>query len=176
MDLADVELVDEDGHVKADEVGEDDGGECAAAVELALAQVDLADDAVDGGEEHGVVEGDLGLLFAELGLADLGAGDVEVFLGGAGDEGVEGVLGDEEVAAGLADAELGLGYLGEGGGDLGFVGAALGEGELGLGDFVGDGVLFELDGLGHLAGVGAVLDFVVGALGLADVDGCLADL
>ena len=45
------------------EVGENDGGE-RPAVELALAQVDLADDAVDGGVEHGVVEGVLGLAFA----------------------------------------------------------------------------------------------------------------
>ena len=83
LDLADVDFVDEDGHVEADEVGEDDGGEGAGAVEFALAQVDLADDAVDGGIEHGVVEGDFGLLFAELGLADLGAGDFEVFGVGA---------------------------------------------------------------------------------------------
>ncbi len=40
----------------------------------------------------------------------------------------------------------------------------------------GDGHLLELDGLGRGAGVGKVPDFVVGALGLAHVDGGLADL
>ena len=66
--------------------------------------------------------------------------------------------------------------MGECGGDLGFVGAAPGEGELGLCDFEGDGLLLELDSLGGGAGVGAVLDVVVVALGLADVDGGLAEL
>ena len=79
-------------------------------------------------------------------------GDFEVLDVGALDEGIETVLGDEQVAEGLADAELGLCDLGECGGDLGFVSALLGEGELGLGDFVGDGRLFELDGLRHSAG------------------------
>ena len=158
------------------EIGEDDGGQGAAAVKLALAHVDLADDTVDGSVEHCVVEGDLGLAFAEFGLAYLGAGDLEVLLGRPPDEGVEGVLGDEQVAAGLADAELGLCDLGESGGDLGLVGAALRERELGLGDFEGDGHLLQLDGLGRGAGVGEALDLVVGALGLAHVDRGLADL
>ena len=42
--------------------------------------------------------------------------------------------------------------------------------------FVGDGHLLELDGLRHSAGVGEALNLVIFALGLADVDGGLADL
>ena len=79
LDLADVDFVDEDVHMKADEVSEHDGGQGAGAIQFALAQVDLANDAGDGGIEHRIIERDFGLLFAQFGLADLGAGDLQIF-------------------------------------------------------------------------------------------------
>ena len=72
--------------MKAVQVGQHDGGQRAAAVELALAQIYLADNALDGRVEHGVVERVLRLQFAQLGLAHLRARDVEVLLRRSGEQ------------------------------------------------------------------------------------------
>ena len=85
-------------------------------------------------------------------------------------------MGHEQIAASLAHTKFGLSDLGEGGGDLGFVGALLRQCQLSLGDLIGDCRLLQLDGLGQCAGVGGSLDLVIGALGLTHVDGGLADL
>ena len=162
--------------MKTVEVGEDNGGRALPPYSSPWRRLTWLIDTGDGGIEHRVIERDLGLLFTQFGLADLGAGDLQIFCRRPLQEGIEGVLGHEQIAASLAYTKFGLSDLGEGGGDLGFVGALLRQRQLSLGDLIGDGCLLQLDGLGHCAGVGEALDLVIGALGLAHVDGGLADL
>ena len=72
--------------------------------------------------------------------------------------------------------QLGLRDLGQGGRDLGLVGALPGQRELGLRHLVADRILLQLDGLGRCTGVGEMLDIVIGALGLTHVHGRLPHL